>query len=386
MARISEKKGFYTKNISIGLAVSIVLLFVISFFNDIISGEIFLHDALPHYGQVMALTPQDFELTETFVAEETPTTIIDEETIVNEPQPPTTSAITVVGLNDVEIEQSTNYDDVMAAINTLNPRVLVPTNIDDLRNPDTLRNAMFIIDQRTLFVPNMFDIDTKLAKNLRVNPQSLENGDPVVLIFHTHTTEMFIDSDPTDMYTGIVGVGAYLAELLNAQGIPTMHYTRRFDIIDGQSHIFGAYERQEPYIERILRDNPSIEIVIDIHRDGMPESSPLLTTTIDGRQTARLMFVNGLSTRNVNGVATPISSLPNPHLPTNLAFSLQMQIALNEAHPSLNRRIYLNAFRYSTHFVPKSLFVEVGDQRSTLQEAKNAMYPLRDALIQVLYP
>jgi stage II sporulation protein P len=85
-------------------------------------------------------------------------------------------------------------------------------------------------------------------------------------------------------------------------------------------------------------------------------------------------------------VAVPISYLPNPNLMCNLAFSFQMQMELNGSHPGLNRRIYLNVFRFSTHFMPKSLFVEVGDQRNTLREAKNAMYPLVDALVNVLAP
>jgi len=375
------KRNFYTKSISIGLAISIVLLFALSFFNDIISGQIFLHDALPHYGQVLAMSEDDFAPTENIFVVYEPQPYVSNE---NFTPPQDTFPVPVIGLNDIEFDTSTNYDDVMMAIETLNPHVLTPYNIEELRNPDTLRNSMYIVDPRTIFVPSMFDVDGMLATSLRITPQSIENGDPVILIFHTHSTEMFADSDPNDLFTGIFGVGAYLAELLNARGLHTIHYTRRFDIVDGQSAILGAYERQEPYIRQILRDNPTIEIVIDIHRDGMPESSPRLVTNIDGRPTARLMFVNGLSTRNVNGVATPIPSLPNPYLPTNLAFSLQMQLLLNQQHPTLNRRIYLNAFRYSLHFAPKSLFVEVGDQRSTFQEATNAMYPLVDALIELL--
>ena len=122
-----------------------------------------------------------------------------------------------------------------------------------------------------------------------------------------------------------------------------------------------------------------------MHRDGIENPNvPRLVTYIDGKPHARLMFVNGLSYRNVNGVATPIPFLYNPNRADNLAFSFQMQMALNASHPSLNRRIYLNAFRFSTHFLPKSLLLEVGDQRSTRQEAKNAMYPFAQALAYIL--
>ncbi|MCL2236580.1 MAG: stage II sporulation protein P [Defluviitaleaceae bacterium] len=383
-----HKQGFYIKNLALGLVISVLLLFVISFFNHSVFGEMFLYDALPHYGHILALSEEDLPfpvevevVVETDIAHPIVRQVPTEEIIIN--INPTSSGI--VGIGDVEVNFSTNYDTVEMAVETFTPAPLAnPANLQDLRDPAFLQRAMYIVDPRTIFLPEMFDVDTKLAKDLRINPDNLGGDAPVVLIFHTHTTEMFADSNPYDMFTGIVGVGAYLTRLLNQAGIPTIHYYRRFDVVDGQSHILGAYERQEPYIQRILAENPTIEIIIDIHRDGLPETSPRLITEIDGRPTARLMFVNGLSTRNVNGVAVPIDHLPNPHLPTNLAFSLQMQVALNEAHPTLNRRIYLNAFRFSTHFLPKSLFVEVGDQRSTFTEATNAMYPLADALINIL--
>ena len=372
-----SKKQFYTKSINIGLVLSIMILFVLSFFNDIVSGEIFLHDAMPHYGQIMALTPEDF--LPTSQAEET-----EETTYTVRVYSPIIEGL--IGLNDVEFtyDFSTGYANLQEVIKTLDPHTLVIPDIEAMRNPETLRNAMYIVNNLTLFVPEKFNVDEFVAFDARANPISMATGDPVVLIFHTHSTEMFVDSNPLSMNTGIVGIGAYLTDILNAKGIPTMHYTRRFDMVDGVPQIQGAYERLEPYIARILEENPTIEVIIDMHRDGLPETAPRLVTYIDGKPTARLMFVNGLSTRNVNGVATPINHLPNPNLAGNLAFSFQMQAMLNDMHPDLNRRIFLNAFRYSTHFLPKSLLLEVGDQRSTIQEAKNAMHPFAEALASIL--
>ena len=352
--------------VGVGVAVSILLLFAMSFFNDIVFGEIFLNNGLPHYGHVMALSPSDFSFESTFE---------DDEGIVNVMQ--------VFGLNDIEVDFSTNYDNMQMALDTIYPRIFEMPNIDDLQNPNFLVSNIYTVDPRTIFLPEIFDAVGFMERDLRLTPVADANA-PRVLIFHTHSTEMFIDSNPLDMWTGIVGVGAYLADLLNDMGIPTIHYARRFDIVDGQSHIMGAYERQEEYIWRILEENPSIEVIIDLHRDGLPETAPLLVTYVEGRRTARLMFVNGLSMRNVNGVPTNIYHLPNPNRDLNLAFSFQMQMALNQAHPNLTRRIYLNAFRYSTHFLPRALLVEAGDQRNTQREAKNAMYPLADALYSVL--
>ncbi|MCL2574443.1 MAG: stage II sporulation protein P [Defluviitaleaceae bacterium] len=385
--------AFYMRTLSMGLIISIILLFAMSFFSasNPVSGGILLSETLPQYtfsADFRDNLPQPLELGAEVqaVAEvivegisEVAPHVATEVVVVIEGEG--NEQPTLVGLEDVVIEYGTAYVNVQEVLDT---RVLTTTNLDALRNPETLRNAMYIVDPRTVFVPDMFDVDRFMSQDMRVNPQSLANGDPVVLIFHTHSTEFFVDSNPADKFSGIVGVGAHLAALLNDMGIGTIHLTQRFDIVDGRSHIMGAYERQVPYIERILAENPTIEIVIDLHRDGLPEGAPKLVTEINGRPTAQIMFFNGLSTLNDNGRPLSIATLPNPNLPYNLAFSFQMQLAANDMFNNFTRRIYLNAFRYSLHFKPKSLLVEVGAQNNTFAEAINAMQPLAEILSNVI--
>ena len=368
------------KAIAAGLVISIILLFAMTLLNttSAISGGILLSEALPHYAFAADAPPLEFDITPEIapaVAQEVVVIFGADDDNENETPP------TLVGLADVVIEYGTNYDNLQEVLDT---RILAPTGLDALRNPDTLRNAMYIVDPRTVFVPGLFDVDCFLATDMRVNPNSLAAGDPVVLIFHTHSTEFFADSNVDDKFSGIVGVGAHLAALLNDKGIRTIHMTQRFDMIDGRSHIMGAYERQVPYIQRILAENPTIEVVIDLHRDGLPAGAPKLVTDINGRPTAQIMFFNGLSTLNDGGNPAPIATLPNPNLPYNLAFSFQMQLAANEMFDNFTRRIYLNAFRYSLHFAPKSLLIEVGAQNNTFAEAINAMQPLSEVLASVI--
>ena len=379
-----------TKSLSAGLVISVVMLFAVSFYNGMLSGELFLHDIIPNYAisanllnlqstQVIAAVgfeAEDFveELEEGGAHVQVATNV--NITTNNDVLP------SIIGLNDVVIEYGTTEYESLQTV--LESRTLAAVNLEELRNFDTLRNTMYIVDPRTAFTPENFNVDRFMGQDLRVNPESLANGDPVVLIFHTHSTEFFVDSNTDDKFSGIVGVGAYLAELLNDMGIGTIHLTQRFDVVDGRSHIRGAYERQVPYIRRILEQHPTIEVVIDLHRDGLPQGAPRLVTNINDKPTAQIMFFNGLSLLNDNGVPVPITTLPNPNLPYNLAFSFQMQLMANEMFDNFTRRIYLNAFRYSLHFKPKSLLVEVGAQSNTFQEAINAMYPLAEVLGNVI--
>lgn len=106
-----------------------------------------------------------------------------------------------------------------------------------------------------------------------------------------------------------------------------------------------------------------------------------LVTEINGKQTAKIMFFNGLSYSNVNG---DIGYLYNPYRDDNLAMSLQMQLLGNAYYPGFLRRIYINAYRYCLHTRGKSMLIEAGAQTNTFQEVKNAMEPLADMLNKLL--
>ena len=123
-----------------------------------------------------------------------------------------------------------------------------------------------------------------------------------------------------------------------------------------------------------------MEVVIDLHRDGVPEGKRLVTN-VNGKETAKIMFFNGLSRTNKNG---EISYLPNPYIKENLAFSLQMMLESKKYYPDLARTIYLRGYRYNLHLRPKTLLVECGAQTNTVQEEMNAMEPLADILNKVL--
>ena len=126
-------------------------------------------------------------------------------------------------------------------------------------------------------------------------------------------------------------------------------------------------------------DNPSIKVIIDLHRDDA-NGGEKRVTTIDGKQTAQIMLFNGLS-RNAKG---DIEYIPNPNLASNLAFSLQVELQAMKEYPTLMKRIYLKGYRYNLHVVPRSLHVELGTKKNTVEEAKNAMVPVAKVLYQVL--
>lgn len=262
------------------------------------------------------------------------------------------------------------------------PETKVDISMDKLRDYEYLMSHFYTVDSSTMADANLINADRLLGKNMKLNSNSNEEAaGPKVLIYHTHSQEQFKDSVPGDANTSIVGMGTYLTDLLNQKyGIETYHHTGVYDLVNGKLDRSKAYQLAEPDVQKILKDNPSIEVVIDLHRDGVAEGTHLVTE-VDGRQTAQIMFFNGLSRTRANG---NISYLPNPYLEDNLAFSLQMEIAAAKYYPGFARHIFLRAYRYNMHFKPKTLLVEAGAQTNTVEEMRNAMELLAELLHQVL--
>lgn len=271
-------------------------------------------------------------------------------------------------LLELQPEQTTQTSGTVAAADM---------SIEKLRDFNYLLSTFYTVDSTTTIGPEQLNADQLLAKDMHI---SQNTKGPKVLIFHTHSQEAFADSVAGDTSTSIVGMGKYLADKLNALGIETMHHDGVYDLIDGKLDRSRAYEFSEAGVREILNQYPSIEVVIDLHRDGIAEDKHLVTE-IDGKQTAKIMFFNGLSRTKTNG---DIAYLYNPYIQDNLSFSLQMQLASESMYPGLARRIYLKGYRYSLHMMPKSLLIEAGAQTNTVQEMKNAMDLLANILQEVL--
>ena len=247
-------------------------------------------------------------------------------------------------------------------------------NLEELQSYETLVQNFYTIDANTMAGSDQLNVSKLTEPDLSI---SKEGEGPQILIYHTHSQEGFADSVPGDAATTIVGVGEKLATLLtDTYGYRVLHHTGQYDV-DVRD---DAYSKSLPAIEQVLAENPSIQVIIDLHRDQMPEETKLVME-LDGRPTARFMFFNGLSRTRKTG---NISYLYNENQEANLAFSFQMQRKAVEYYPGLTRKIYLKGYRYNMHLRPRTLLVELGAQNNTVEEAMNACDPLAHILDMVL--
>ena len=249
---------------------------------------------------------------------------------------------------------------------------------ETLADYDYLMNHFFIVDSATETTAEQINAASFLAEDLTL-PK--EVGLPQILIYHSHSQEAFCDSREGKEEDTIVGVGDYLTELLSeTYGYQVMHVTEKFDLAGGELDRSKAYDYARAWLEPVLKENPSIQVVIDLHRDGVPDDRRLVTE-INGKETAQLLFYNGLSHTINSG---DLSYLPNPYIQDNLAFSFQLEYQAALYYPELYRGIYLAGLRYNLHLRPRALLLEAGAQTNTVQEVKNAMEPFADILNRVL--
>ena len=241
--------------------------------------------------------------------------------------------------------------------------------LSDLANFEALKSKYYVMDSTTTIDGSQLNIENLLAYDMKVE---MKSDQPQILIYHTHSQEGFVDSDFSDPSTTIVGAGELLAQYLRNFGYNVIHDTGTYDVANRDY----AYSCAAPAIETILKENPSIEVVIDLHRDGVAEGTHMVTEC-NGKTMAQFMFFNGLSRTVARG---EIDYLKNENIGENLAFSFQAQRVANAYYPGLARKIYLKGYRYNMHYKGKSLLVELGAQTNTVEEVMNAIEPLANIL------
>ena len=248
--------------------------------------------------------------------------------------------------------------------------------LKESKSTDYLLKNFYIVDSTTSVDSSVFKVDNLLKKDMTLKKSS----EPQILIYHTHgATEGFVN-ERTGTTVSVIEIGKKLAEMLEKEyGYSVIHDETPYDKVNGSIDRNKAYNQSLEGMKNALEKYPSIQIMIDLHRDGVG-SEDKRTTVIDGKRMAKFMLFNGLS-RNKEG---NIDYLYNPNLEGNLAFSLQLKLKAMELYPTITRPNYLKGYRYNLHLREKSLLIELGNQNNSSQEALNALEPMAEILDAVL--
>lgn len=212
------------------------------------------------------------------------------------------------------------------------------------------------------------DIEKILGEKIDL---SVNQNEPSVLIFHSHTTETYqiLDRDfysvssltrSNDSAVNMIRVGKEIKAEIEKMGFKVLHDTKIHD-----ATYSTAYSHSKKSVEEYLKKYPSIQVVLDIHRDAIhPSSTEKIkpVTEIQGKKAAQIMIISGCQEDG-----NPIENFPDWKY--NLTFAVHLQEKLEELFPSITRPLYFSPRKYNMNLTHCSLLVEIGSDANTLQEA-----------------
>lgn len=235
--------------------------------------------------------------------------------------------------------------------------------------------------------PYSISVDELLQRDVSASAEARSSGGPLVLILHSHAGEAYL-SEELDYIEGNVGdmvysrneeenvltVGRALQKRLNEKGITAIHCTVMHDAPSMQ----GSYDRAAESIRFYLEMYPSIEYVIDLHRDSVSdaEGNYLKSIAPGGEEpTAQIMAVVG---SDCNGTEYDWES--------NLALALKLRQVLNYDGKGIARPVFLRTSSFHQELAKHSLLLEIGTGANSVEEALRTVEPLADALESVILP
>ncbi len=198
-----------------------------------------------------------------------------------------------------------------------------------------------------------------------------DTDEPLVLIYHTHTTESFepyvreyydanFNYRTTDETKNMIMVGDAIQAELEAQGIGVVHART---IHDYPSYN-GSYDRSRETILPILAEYPSIKVVLDIHRDAVSGEGVAYQpfVEIDGKEASQIMIISGCDD----------GTLGMPDFMKNFHFACRLQERLENDYPGFTRPILFDYRKYNQDLTTGSLLIEVGSHGNTLEQSQYA--------------
>ncbi len=270
-------------------------------------------------------------------------------------------------------------EEILSPEDPKKPEILydaLPAGATPIISCDLSSNSFFINTTK-------YSIDLNRAR-ASAFPSGVTTGgsDPLVLVLHTHGTECYFEDNTNlsdfapdgvesyflaaetsfrtqDPEKSVVKVGKVFVDTLNSLGIPSIHCT----VMHDQDDFNDAYVQSAETVKAYLEKYPSIQYVIDLHRDSVVRGNSYVKSyaSIEGKNSAQVMLVVGT---NQNG--------RHPNWEKNLVVATAFKDSMDALFPSLSRSLYLRTARFNQEYLPGCMLLEVGSAVNTLEEAENA--------------
>lgn len=293
-----------------------------------------------------------------------------------------------------ELMEKENQEEVIEIVGVEN--VQINNEVIDKENKEvTDESILKNVSTKVLKENNKKDTFTNVYKNVKIKneskyeltqemltPNYLMLNKKDLIIYHTHTCESYTPSEQnsyissgnfrtTDLNFTVAKVGEVLSNNLKEKGINVIHNNTLHDY----PAYTGSYTRSLSTINNLLSQNPSCEMIIDLHRDALGSSSSYGPCVMIGEEkVAQLMFVIG----------TDGGGLTHPDWLNNLKVAIAIQEKAEELYPGLFKPMIVRNSRYNQHVSNAAFIIEVGATGNTLEECAGSMKYLANVLNEIM--
>lgn len=248
----------------------------------------------------------------------------------------------------------------------------------DVATNQGVLNSLELLNPKDMFRLSLnYAIDASNAFTLENSVELIENHvndpDPIIYIYNTHDTEAY-DSSLLESYNikYNVKIASYiLSDYLKDLGIPSFVETESMATYLSTNGLLyqNSYEASRYYINKRLEEHPSIEMIIDLHRDSATKNATQVS--IDGKSYAKVLFVVGMDYEGYE---------------TNLEIAEQLNSKLE---PELRRGISKKTGAgvngvYNQDIMDNAILLEIGGVDNTIEEVANTLEKVARMLFEFI--
>lgn len=221
-------------------------------------------------------------------------------------------------------------------------------------------------------------VSTPVPTTIKINHPK---GEPLVFVYHTHGTESYKPESVGNYHSlnrkyTVRRVGDIFTENLEKNGHKVIHD----DTVHDYPSFQGSYKRSLDTLNKNLKENDSLKVIFDIHRDGIND--------IDKLKTADYNAIRNKSIVNINGEEVARFQIvlggDNENLEELKQFAYYLKAVSDELYPGFAKPILLKKFKFNQYKSDYYALLEVGNNANTIEEAERTAKYLSEVINQAL--
>lgn len=240
--------------------------------------------------------------------------------------------------------------------------------LEEEKEEEYLQKVLEIIVNKDDNLKTLFKEENETIVPVFEEDEPKEVLEPLIYIYSTHQTEQYqaIKGSTSSVEFGVYEASLILKQLLEEAGIGVIVEEKNImnTLNEREWDYSYTYRISREFMEQQKKDNPSLKIFIDLHRDSVKKEYS--TVTINEKNYAKIMFLVGKNRDNLDA---------------NLTYIKDLESYLNQNYSGILRNTYYREeYDYNQDFSDMTFLIELGSDSNSLDEVYNSLYALKDAI------